>query len=174
MADYSPKNVEKGRSGREEKETTGNRSEAESHKEREIRETSRGFLEGVSEVVENAEVAEVSEGDVSENVKEQKKSAPAAGMKSSGAATAATSESEAPPSIEIMRIQIATQVKNEIRQLEKEAAKMLKNPSSFSAFKLNGMVSKIRELKEILAGLAYATVETMKGWWTKFVKGISS
>lgn len=73
------------------------------------------------------------------------------------------------PTLEVMRVQIASQVNKEIKQLEKEATRMMMNPAKFSPFKLNSVIAKIRELKDILANLAFVTVETLKGWWMKFV-----
>jgi hypothetical protein len=167
MANKISQNTEKNINAPSEKQRPGQKEE---QKEREIRETSKEFIEGVNELVEGVEAAEVSEGEVSESAKEGKRKAPTGAI---GATDKAAVASKAMPSIEIMQIQIATQVKNEIKVLEKQAARMLRNPAEFSAFKLNGIVAKIRELKDILAGLAYATVETVKGWWMKFVKGIT-
>jgi hypothetical protein len=172
MADKVSKNTEHREEGPAKKEAPGRPSVA-GRKEKEIKETSKGFLEGVSEIVEGTEAAEISEGEVSENVKEGKSTSPSAGFKQGAGNAGEASRKAAEPSIEIMRIQVATQIKQEIRILEKEAAKLLRNPSSFSAFKLNGIIAKIRELKDILSGLAYATVETIKGWWMKFVKRIT-
>jgi hypothetical protein len=136
---------------------------------KEIIATSKEFVEGVSEVVQGVEEAEGAEGNITELSAEDKRKIGDAG----GGASAASKKREM-PSIEIMQIQVATQIKKEIRILEKEAAKMIKNPNEFSAFKLNGIIAKIRELKDILASMAFATVDAIKGWWVKFVKGLTT
>ncbi len=139
---------------------------------KEIKETAKELIEGVSEVVEGAEAAEVVEGRVGETTKEGKKKT-AGGIKTGVGAVAGLQKVSAPPTIEIMRIQVSTQIKNEIRILEKEAVKLMTGGANFQPFKLNGIVAKIRELKNILANLAYASVETIKGWWMRFVKDIT-
>ena len=164
MADNVSKNTEK----HEEIVKVAEKPEKTKHGEKEIKETSQEFVEGVSEVVEGT--AEFVEGEVGEVAREGKKKAPVTGIKGGGAIK--TDSRGVPPTIEIMRIQIATQVKNEIRILEKEAAKLM-SAGKFNPSKLNGVVAKIRELKDILANLAYATKETLKSWWMKFVKEIS-
>jgi hypothetical protein len=148
------------------------RRDSEKGESKEISEKSREFVEGVSEVVEGAETAETT-GEIAEGISEGKKKAPTGGTKSGTTGSAAVSK-EIPPSIEIMRIQVATQIKKEIRILEKEAAKLMKGTGGFHPFKLNMVVSRIRTLSDILSGLAYATAETMKNWWMKYVKGITS
>lgn len=141
---------------------------------KEIKKTSQEFIEGVSEVVEGAEAAEFAEGYVGEEIKEGKKIAPGGGAGGQAQAGVFDITQIALPKIEIMRSQVSLQIAKEIHMLEKEAAKILSSGRrNFSPFKLNGVVAKIRELKEILAGLAYATLETLKGWWLKYVKGIT-
>jgi hypothetical protein len=135
---------------------------------KEIEKASREFVEGVSEVVEGAEGAETVAGEVGEKSGEGKKKASEKGI---GGAAGTVTPVSGPPTIEIMCIQISTQIKKEIRMLEKEV-KLLKKRGNFNAAKLNGVVAKIRELRDILANLAYVSVETLKGWWKKFVEGI--
>ena len=129
-----------------------------------LRETSREFVEGVAEVVGET-------GEVSEEVKEGKKVAPTAGMgggsdDDGGVAPKAVFF----PKIELMQGQIAKAIRHEIETLEKEARKMTSNPMEFKPFALNGVVAKIRELKDILANLTHVTMETLKTWWLKYVK----
>lgn len=143
--------------------------------DKEIIEKSREVGKGLSEVVEGAESVEGVEttGEVSEKSGEGRNKASSGLGKGSGASMGDIKK-EPPPSIEIMRIQVSTQIRKEIRLLEKEAARLMRSPGSFHPFKLNMIVAKIRELKDILSGLAYATAETMKTWWMRFVKGITS
>lgn len=136
---------------------------------REIKEASKEFIEGIGEVVDSVENAEVSDGEVSENTGEDKKKGPQGSMKT-GKAQAVKKDDDGVkvPSIEIMQIQIATQIKNEIRVLEKEMRSL--SGSRFNPMKLNATVSRIRNLRDILSNLAHVTLETVKGWWMDFVK----
>lgn len=131
---------------------------------------------GVVESVEGAESAEVAGENISEKVSEGKRRAPSGGIRSGGdASTQAISDYDfAIPKVEIMRIQVATKVNKEIIELEKEARKLIKSSSKFTPYKLNIVIKRIRALREILAELATATSETIKGWWLQFIKGISS
>lgn len=126
----------------------------------------------VGEMMDGVESA-MEMGDVSENVKEGKKKF--TGGSGTKAQTTATKVAKkiTPPSVEVMQTQIAVKVKKEIIVLEREAAK-LSHSRNFNPFQLNAVVAKIRDLKEILASLSYATLETLKGWWFKYVKGITS
>ncbi len=144
----------------------GPENKKESGQEQQISQTSEVLTENL------AEVAEIMSEIPSENQSEGK------GKVSNGSLSSAKKSQVSGvavkpfkiPSLEIMRIQISTQINKEIKMLEKEANMMMLNPASFNPFKLNGIVSRIRDLKDILSNLAIATVETMKGWWIKFVK----
>ena len=143
-----------------------------SKEQKELKETTKGLAEQVSGMVETAEVVAES-GEVAERMQEDKKTGPT-GQIRTGGGQAATATKPIPvvkiPKIEILRTQVAKAIKREIHHLEKQAKKMAKSPTGFQPFTLNGMVAKIRELKEILAMVTYATFETLKGWWLKFVK----
>ena len=129
-----------------------------------LKETSKEFIEGVAEVVGET-------GEVSEEVKEGKKVGPATSMGGGAAGdTTVTPKAVFFPKIELMQGQIAKAIRHEIENLEKEARKMTSNPMEFKPYALNGVVSKIRELKEILANLTHVTMETLKTWWLKYVK----
>lgn len=142
----------------------------------EIKKTTEKFIEGVEgtrEAVEGAEIVEFAEGHVGEEVKEDKKNAPGGGGALGMQAGTFDLSQIVLPSIEIMRTQIALKIKKEIYLLEREAAKIMSIHGQFSPLKLNGLVAKIRELKDILAHLAYAGAEALKSWWLKFVRGIT-
>ena len=137
---------------------------------REITEASKEFIEGVGEVVDSVENAEVVDGEVGESAGEDKKKGPQGSMKKGQATTQVVKKDDAaPPSIEIMQIQIATQVKNEIRVLEREM-RSLQSGSKFNPMKLNATVSRIRNLRDILANLAHVAADVVKDWWMEFVK----
>ena len=125
-----------------------------------LREASKEFIEGVSEVVDVSD-------EVAEGAGEDKKKGPQGQMPSKGGAAAikAVLKPLVLPGIELMQIQIATAIKKEIVGLEKMASQLADKP-----FALTGVVAKIRELNYILHNLAHATLETLKGWWMKFVQ----
>jgi len=140
---------------------------------KEIKEASKEFIEGVGEIVETAEGGEVTDGNVGENMGEDKKSGPQGSMKGGAGGQAVVKKIVKEPSIEIMQIQISTQIKHEIRVLEKEM-KALQSGRHFNPMKLNLTVSKIRGLRDILANLAHVAAETVKTWWNEFVKGVTN
>jgi len=138
---------------------------------KEILEQSRQFVEGVGEVVEGVEVAETT-GEIAENLGESKKKVAGGGF-TVNQQQQVVGATQTLPSIEIMRIQVSTQIKKEIRMLEKEANRLMRSPGGFHPFKLNTIVAKIRTLRDILASLADVTADALKGLWLKFVKGIT-
>lgn len=129
----------------------------------------------IKEVVENTEVSEFIDTEISEELGEGKKKV-SGGMKSSvktdGKVLA--DDDASLPQVDVMRIQIATQLKKEIVNLEKQAARMICSPGKFEPFHLNQVVSNIRYLKDILANLAHSTTETVKSLWQKYIKGKAS
>jgi len=131
----------------------------ESHA-REVREASREFIEGVSEVVEGVET-----GEVAEKTGEDKKKGPQGRFPTTtGQQVKAQLKSLIIPRIEVMQIQIATAINKEIAFYAKEAERVSDKP-----FELNNVISKIRELRDILSSLTQVTFETLKNWWLKFV-----
>lgn len=131
-----------------------------------LRETSREFVEGVTEVVESVET-----GEIPEEVKEGKKIVPPGKVSTGGAAGAFLQPAPLVyPKIEVMQMQISQAVEKEIHNLEHEVKKITSSPAQFKPFVLNGIVAKIREFKDILANLTHVTLETLKGWWLKYVK----
>lgn len=148
------------------------RNEPESKEKQEIQKSAEGLAHSVEGIVEGAESGVESSGEVAEKQSEDKSKGPAGQMKKSGG-TAANPPKFKPvayPKIEAMRYQVASAIKHEIHALEKEA-KRLKNSGNFDPFKLNSVVGKIRSLKDLLAHLTYATLDTIKNWWLKYVKG---
>ncbi|GEM_PF-4915539 len=164
MANQAPKNLEKHHESGSEKHQGP--EHGDKAKLRQLRETK----EGVGEIVDV-----MPTGEVAEEMREDKKKAGAGGFGGIAAQDpqAVIAKQLKMPSVEIMRKQVAVEIKKQIKLLEHEAHKIMMNPAGFSPFTLNGVVSKIRELKEILGQLAFATVEALKGWWMKFVKNIT-
>lgn len=163
MADNMKQNREGPGGGRMEKHEKKDESSSQ-----ELVEKRREFIEGVSEVVEESESAEISGGEISELGGEDKKRAGAGTGKSSGDVAL---QSQVLPELDVMIIQISTKIKKELTVLEKERKKVMKNPTKFSPFKLNEIISRIRELRDILADLAIQTADNVKQLWQRFVKG---
>ncbi len=141
-----------------------------------LKQASKDVLSGLNEAIDSSESAEFSDGNVSENTSEDRSQVSQGSIKGGrGDDSTATAQAlvKSLPPLELMRKDISQQIKREIKILEKEAYKIMKNPTHVSYFKLNGIVSKIRELKEILSSLAYGTAENIKNLWLKFVKKIS-
>ncbi|MBD3328408.1 hypothetical protein GF340_03830 [Candidatus Peregrinibacteria bacterium] len=132
------------------------------------------FIEGVSETLDDLESAEVMSGKISEKVSENKSKAPKTKFpaQTSGQGMDFASAEDEEPEIDVMRIQVSTQVKKEIAELKKEAKKMLR-ARSFNPFEVTKTMSKIRNLKDLLSSLAYVTSDALKTLWRKYIKGSS-
>ncbi len=143
------------------------RPEKKDESSKEVGEKRQEFIEGISEVVEGAEIAEISEGNVSEKSGEGKKKVSGGGIKGMAEAVQKLSM----PDLDVMVIQISTRIKRELADLEKERKSVLRDPKKFSPFRLNQIIMRIRELRDILAELATQTADNIKQLWQRFVKG---
>jgi hypothetical protein len=126
--------------------------------------TSIGIEAGV--VIEGAEI---SNDDVSESEKKRKESYSGGSAGTNANQIAGTKEPEY-PSIKKMAAQIEDELKKEIKDLQKKINAVMKNGGNLDAAHLNSLVSRLRQLKEMLASLAYATVDAIKELWHKYVK----
>ena len=126
---------------------------------------------GVSQQIENQEISEFESGDVSENEGKGKQTL-GSGKASSGAVAQSTAKTIVPPTVDVMRKQVAVEIHKQIDKLQKQAHKIAAQ-SQFSPLELNIVISQIRRLRDVLANLAYATAESLKTWWFEFVKGIT-
>lgn len=153
---------------RPEKSSEGlERREAEAQKEKQ-QETSE-----ISEVVRGTEVPEfLGGGEVSEKASKRKETSASGMPVTQQTDTAVAGGEQELPNVDVMRVQISTRIRKEITALEKEASRMMRNPAKFEPFQMNLVVGKIRRLRDILAGLAHSTGETVKTLWQKFVKGV--
>ena len=133
-----------------------------------------------AEYIDMGESAEI-QGEVSETVREQseqKGDGSAGAGKKAGAYTNLTPAQikakllEEAPSQEVMFKQIKREIEKEIKYLNKRARKILRRPGSMSAFELNNIVKKIRELKTLLLALAKATIDMARTLWLRFVHGV--
>lgn len=77
---------------------------------------------------------------------------------------------KAPPSVPKMKSQVKSQLKKEIRHMNKKIKKVMRKGGDFEPYQLNKLVKKLRNLKEILSSLAYATTEMLRDLWIKYVK----
>lgn len=148
---HSPERQERGPSEKIEKKQ---------EESRELRETSKEFVEGVSEVVESVET-----GEVAERTGEDKKKGPQGRFPGKGVKQVKVELKPIEfPKIEVMQIQIATEIKHEIAMLISEAKK------TNSPYELSGILGKIRGFRDILSELTHLTIEKLRDLWLKFVK----
>lgn len=76
------------------------------------------------------------------------------------------------PGAELLRKQIEREIKHEIDYLHKKAMRMLRKPGKINYFEMNNILSKIRDLRGVLARLIKASAETLKALWLRYVHGI--
>ncbi len=76
------------------------------------------------------------------------------------------------PKEETMRGQIETELKREMRWLKMRSTMISLGIKKGSAFELNNIAKKLRELSGILSMLAHAAMETLKSLWLRFVHGL--
>jgi|GEM_PF-948971 len=131
-----------------------------------------------AEYVELGESAEVA-GEVSEVLskqRDQQGNGSVGGISKGASAKITAAQIKADllkkaPSQEVMLKEVKKEIEREIDYLHKRARKAL-GGGSFSAFELNNIVKKIRELKALLLTIAKATAETIKTLWLRFVHGV--
>lgn len=76
------------------------------------------------------------------------------------------------PSEKVMKRQVINSIEKEIRILKKEANRMRLPFVKFDPERYQSLVAKIRSLGQVLASLAHATYESIKGLWLKHVKNL--
>jgi len=130
-----------------------------------------------AEYIELGESAEV-QGEVSEVLKEQSEKK-GDGLQSKGGNFANLTPAQIKakllneaPSQELMLSQVRKEIEKEIRYLHKRAQKIVRHPGNISAFELNNVVKKIRELRTLILSLAKATIDMVKTLWLRFVHGV--
>ncbi|MBI5152478.1 hypothetical protein HZA39_03000 [Candidatus Peregrinibacteria bacterium] len=77
------------------------------------------------------------------------------------------------PSEHRMKAEIASEIKREVNNLQSKARNMVYLGGKVNYFELNNILSKIRELTDILSSLIKATFEMIKSLWFRFVHGIA-
>jgi hypothetical protein len=139
--------------------------------------TIHATVENTGEAIETIQFNESGNERVSERVHEGKeikgdaKRSTTRSSKGTEESIAAVKERllERLPRERVMKREIKSTVDNEIQSLFKNAKKAER---SGNIFLLNNIVAKIRELKNLLANLAYITYEALKNLWLKIVHGI--
>ncbi|MBA4336755.1 hypothetical protein C0416_03200 [bacterium] len=121
------------------------------------------------EAGEIIEGSEVSNEEVSESEKRQKESYSGGSTGANTSQLAGTKEPEY-PSINKMAAQVENELKKEIKDLQKKISAVMRKGKNLDAAHLNSLVSRLRQLKEALASLAYATVDAIKDLWHRYVK----
>lgn len=76
------------------------------------------------------------------------------------------------PTEEVMKDQIEAELKKEMRWLKTRSVLISVGLKQGSAFELNNIAKKLRELRNILSILAQAAIDTLKSFWLRFVHGI--
>ncbi len=133
---------------------------------KEVRETKTSIGIEAGEIIESAEEPS---GEVSESER-KKKEGDSGGT--SGKTTGQLAEAQKPqyPSVKKMTAQVENELKKEIKDLQKKISAVMRNGKNLDAAHLNSLVARLRQLKEVLADLAYATVDAIKDLWHKYVK----
>jgi hypothetical protein len=77
------------------------------------------------------------------------------------------------PTEQMMRKQVETEIRNEIKYLRKRAMGMISpRYGNMSYFEMANLLKKIRELKGLLYSLVKISMERLKTLWLRFVHGI--
>jgi len=135
--------------------------------EKEIREAKSSIGIEAGEIIEGAEV---SSGEITETEKGKKESD--TGGTTSGKTVRQTEQIAKPtyPSVKRMTANVEKELKKEIKDLHKKIKSVMKRSGNLDAAQLNILMAKLRQLKETLASLAYATADIIRDMWRKHVK----
>ncbi|MBD3156928.1 hypothetical protein GF369_03810 [Candidatus Peregrinibacteria bacterium] len=133
--------------------------------EHEVRETKTAVGIEAGDIIEGAEF---TTGNVSE--KEKKKKESYAGSNGQAHGTQKGSKKKPYPSVQKMSSRVEKELKKEIRDLKKKVKTVMKKGGTMDAVQLNTLMARLRQLKEALASLAYATADAIKDMWHKYVK----
>lgn len=133
--------------------------------EKEVHEAKTEIGIEAGEIIEGTELSadEVSE---SEKKKKEGDTGGAAGTKTQTNQI----QEEKFPSVRKMSSQVEKELRKEIRDLHKKVKSVMKRSGNLDAVELNSLMARLRQLKEALAELAYATADAIKDLWYKYVK----
>lgn len=76
------------------------------------------------------------------------------------------------PSEKVMKRQVESEIKKEIKYLRKRAMGLIGVKGNMSFFEMANLLKKIRELKGLLYSLLKVSIERLKTLWLRFVHGI--
>jgi hypothetical protein len=133
--------------------------------EQEVSETKTAVGIEAGDIIEGAEF---TTGDVSEQERKKKESYNGSNGQGEGAKRKANKKPY--PSVQKMSSRVEKELKKEIKNLKKKVKIVMRNGKTVDAAQLNTLMSRLRQLKEALASLAYATADTIKDMWYKYVK----
>lgn len=133
--------------------------------EHEVRETKTAVGIEAGDIIEGAEF---TTGDVSE--REQKKKESYGGSSGQAGAPHGGVKKKPYPSVQKMSARVEKELKKEIRDLKKKVKTVMKKGGTLDAVQLNTLMARLRQLREALASLAYATADAIKDMWHKYVK----
>jgi hypothetical protein len=148
---------------------------SDEQKGKELADKSEALAQGIENVVEGTDFAEVIDGKIGETISEDKKKSTSGQAKANKQEPAATLPryNQELPTLEVMAIQVRTQLRKDLATLQEQANKYKKG-SAFNPYHLSQIMAKIRRLREILAEIVNASAEKIKTWWKEYVKGPSS
>lgn len=129
---------------------------------REVSETKTSIGMEAGEIIEDAEFGTGEISETEQRARDKGKSAVAISIAKRQMAT--------PPSLPKMRSQVKRQLKKDIKQMNKKIKKVMRNRSEFEPWQINNLIKRLRNLKELLSSLAYATTEMVKDLWIKHVR----
>lgn len=134
---------------------------------KEVREAKTSVGIEAGEIIEGAEV---STGEISESEKKKKEAYD--GGTAGGKATDQTGQvqKQTYPSVKRMTSQVGNELKREIKDLQKKVKAVMRSSGNLDAAHLNILMAKLRQLKETLASLAYATADAIREMWHKYVR----
>lgn len=145
-------------------ETLKKRDIEQKQEEHEVSETKTAVGIEAGDIIESAEF---TTGDVSEREKKKKESYARGGQTRSEKGDI---KKHPYPSVQKMSSRVEKELKKEIKDLKRKVKTVMRKGKTVDAVQLNTLMARLRQLKEALASLAYATADAIKDMWYKYVK----
>ena len=126
--------------------------------------------EGIQEFIDAGIETGVDSGRIAEKKEEFRESFFSSFVKSifSGGQPATTKKKPF-PTRKIMKKQVQKQLKKEAKIVKNKISKVMRQ-KHFKPYELNVLIKRLRLIKDLLEGLASATVESVRKLWIKYVK----
>lgn len=147
-------------------ETLEKRHEGQKPESKEVHEAKSEVGAEAGEIIEGAEIPS---GKISESEK-KKKEGDSGGTAGKATTQSTKIEEEKLPSVKRMSSQVENELKKEIKDLHKKIKSVMKKNGAVDAAQLNTLMARLRQLKEVLASIAYATADAIKEMWYKYVQ----